>query len=53
MKLTLNATTVEKLMVKIKLSTSLEAYLHLNEMDMEAEVEDEFLQKAKYTAASL
>ena len=46
-KLTSKATILEKLKAKVGLSTSLDAYLHLNEMDMEAEEEDELLQKGK------
>ena len=47
-KLTAKATILEKLKAKVGLSTSLDAYLHLNEMDMEAEEEDELLKRGKY-----
>ena len=46
-KLTSKATALEKLKAKIGLSTSLDAYLHLNEMDQEAEEEDDLLKRGK------
>ncbi|KAK3577475.1 hypothetical protein CHS0354_032326 [Potamilus streckersoni] len=47
-KLTDEATILEKLKAKIGLSTSLDAYLHLNEMATEQDVEDELLHQEEY-----
>ncbi|XP_052807484.1 dynein axonemal heavy chain 5-like isoform X7 [Mya arenaria] len=42
------ATILEKLKAKVGLSTSLDAYLHLNEMETEQEEEDELLKQEEY-----
>ncbi|OWF37572.1 Dynein heavy chain 5, axonemal [Mizuhopecten yessoensis] len=47
-KLTHKATNLEKLKAKVGLSTSLDAYLHLTEMETEEEEEDELLQPEDY-----
>ncbi|XP_059166583.1 dynein axonemal heavy chain 8-like [Physella acuta] len=47
-KLTLKATTLEKLKAKVGLSKSLDAYLQLTEMDVEEEEEDELLKEEEY-----
>ena len=44
-KLTAKATTLEKLKAKVGLSKSLDAYLQLNEFDVEEEEEDELLKE--------
>jgi hypothetical protein len=44
-KLTTMATILEKLKAKVGLSTSLDAYLHLNEMETEEHEEDELLKQ--------
>lgn len=44
-KLTHKATILEKLKAKVGLSTSLDAYLHLNEMEAEEHEEDELLKQ--------
>lgn len=46
-KLTLKATTLEKLKAKVGLSKSLDAYLQLTEMDVEEEEEDELLKEGE------
>lgn len=46
-KLTNRATILEKLKAKCGLSTSLDAYLHLNEMETEQVEEDELLKQGK------
>ncbi|KAL5010133.1 hypothetical protein ScPMuIL_012438 [Solemya velum] len=46
--LTLKATVLEKLKAKVGLSTSLDAYLHLNEMEAVEEEEDELLHQEEY-----
>lgn len=43
--LTNKATVLEKLKAKVGLSSSLDAYLHLTEMEAEEEEEDELLQE--------
>ncbi|WAR07684.1 DYHG-like protein [Mya arenaria] len=43
------ATILEKLKAKVGLSTSLDAYLHLNEMETEQEEEDELLKQGAKT----
>ena len=45
--LTSKATILEKLKAKVGLSTSLDAYLHLNEMETEVEEEDELLKQGR------
>ncbi|KAL4232681.1 hypothetical protein ACF0H5_007369 [Mactra antiquata] len=47
-KLTNKATILEKLKAKVGLSTSLDAYLHLNEMEAEQHEEDELLKQEEY-----
>ena len=47
-KLTTKATILEKLKAKVGLSTSLDAYLHLTEMNTEEEEEDELLKQGEY-----
>ncbi|XP_053397319.1 dynein axonemal heavy chain 5-like isoform X6 [Mercenaria mercenaria] len=47
-KLTHKATILEKLKAKVGLSTSLDAYLHLNEMEAEEVEEDELLKQEEY-----
>lgn len=47
-KLTNKATTLEKLKAKCGLSTSLDAYLHLNEMETEQVEEDELLKQGEH-----
>ena len=44
-KLTTKATKLEKLKAKVGLSKSLDAYLQLNEFDVEEEEEDELLKE--------
>ena len=44
-KLTVKATALEKLKAKVGLSKSLDAHLHLTEMDTEEEQEDELLEE--------
>ena len=46
-KLTHKATILEKLKAKVGLSTSLDAYLHLNEMEAEEVEEDELLKQGQ------
>jgi len=41
------ATVLEKLKAKVGLSTSLDAYLHLNEMEAEQQEEDELLKQGE------
>lgn len=48
-KLTNKATTLEKLKAKCGLSTSLDAYLHLNEMETEQVEEDELLKQGEHS----
>ncbi|XP_035829673.1 dynein heavy chain 5, axonemal isoform X2 [Aplysia californica] len=47
-KLTARATMLEKLKAKVGLSKSLDAYLQLNELDVEEEEEDELLKEEEY-----
>ena len=49
-KLTNKATILEKLKAKCGLSTSLHAYLHLNEMETEQVEECELLKQGKHTS---
>ena len=44
-KLTSRATALEKLKAKVGLSKSLDAYLHLNELEVEEEDDDELLKE--------
>lgn len=46
-KLTAKATTLEKLKAKVGLSKSLDAYLQLNEFDVEEEEEDDLLKEGE------
>lgn len=46
-KLTAKATVFEKLKAKVGLSKSLDAYLQLNELDVEDDEEDELLKEGK------
>ena len=46
-KLTARATALEKLKAKVGLSKSLDAYLHLNELEVEEEDDDELLKEGQ------